>query len=203
MDRFTEPTRAARLFRVMVVVASAVLGISAYLPWCRINGFTYSFFTVDSWKALPITELVIAGTAVVASVVRLRQIKRIALIAGFCGLAVNLGGSVVAARLADVHNSDTYFRLWAVITIRPELGGWLALSASVFLIVGASARWSVRATRIVVPDGLEETPHFEGGVRRGVHVPFEPSPAEVDPPTRRPGLPHLDDVLASPKPPAR
>ena len=77
-----------------------------------------------------------AAGAVVAAMVHLRRIKRIGLIIGTSGLVVNVVGAWVAARLANVRNTDQYFRIWAVITIRPAAGGWLALVTCIVLIAG-------------------------------------------------------------------
>ena len=197
----SEPTRAAKSFRVVVVVGSAALCVSAFLPWCTINGLTYTLFDVDSWKWLPIAELSVAAGAVVAAMVRLRRIKRIGLIVGSSGLVVNVVGAWVAARLANVRNTDQYFRIWAVITIRPAAGGWLALLTCIVLIAGALTRWSVRTTvRVTVPENPDQSPHFEGKAGRRVHVPFDRSQGRGEVEDGRAGLPHLDEVLAPPTP---
>src|ERR1019366_253809 len=123
MNGPTTFTLAAKRFRVLVVVVSAALSVSVFLPWCTLYGFTYTFMGVDDWKVFPIAELVIATGSVVAAMARLSQIKRIGLILGASGLALNISGSVVAARFANVHNGDIYFRLRAVISIGPAGGG--------------------------------------------------------------------------------
>jgi len=197
----TEPTWAARSFRIVVLVGSAALCISAFLPWCTINGLTYTFFDVDSWKWLPIAELGVAAAAFVASLVRLSRIKRIGLIVGSSGLVVNLVGASVAARFANVRNTDQYFRIWAVMSIRPNVGGWIALLTCVAMIVGALTRWSVGTTfRPSVPEPPGESPHFEGKAGKRVHVPFDSSHRTGGTQDGPSGLPRLDDVLAPPTP---
>ena len=98
MERVSQPTQAARWFRVMVIVGVAVLAGSAYLPWCTINGFTYSFFRVDSWKELPIAELVIAGAAVVAEETKLERVWLADTIAALLGDPGRLQRMSAAAR---------------------------------------------------------------------------------------------------------
>jgi hypothetical protein len=138
-----EPTRTAKWFRVLVALGSASLCISAFLPWCRIWGLSYTFFRVDDWKVLPASELGIAAGAVVASLIRLAWIKRIALFLGSTALVLNMVGLFVGAHLANVHNSDPYFRIWAAISVWPELGMWIALLACGLLIVGGLSPWQV------------------------------------------------------------
>jgi hypothetical protein len=142
----TEPTRAAKRFRVVVVLASAAICISVLLPWCRISGFTYTFFGVDSWKVLPIMELVTATGAAFAAIFRLSKIKRIGLFLGGTALVLNVVGAFVAARLANVHNNDPYYRIWAVLSVRPAGGALVALLAASTLIVGGLSRWAVNVS---------------------------------------------------------
>jgi uncharacterized membrane protein len=197
----TEPTRTARRFRVIVVLGSAVLCISVFLPWCRIYGFTYTFFGVDDWKVLPIAELVVATGASVAAMIRLPQIKRIGLLAGGTALALNMVGAVVAGRFANVHNTDLYFRIWAVISIGPAWGGWIALLACGVLIVGALSRWSVCvAIHGTPPAGTGESPHAEDATGENAHVTLRASHDDDLLDTGR-RLPHLNEVLAPPTPP--
>ena len=139
----TEPTRAARTFRVVVILAAGAVCASVRLPWCRISGFNYTFFDVDTWKVLPTMEVVVAVGAAGAALLRLSRIKRIGLFLGATTLVLNLVGAFVAARLANVHNSDPYYRVWAVLSVRPALGAGIALLAAVVLIVGGLSRWAV------------------------------------------------------------
>jgi hypothetical protein len=139
----TEPTRAAKRFRVVVVLASAAIGSSVLLPWCRISGFTYTFVGVDSWKVLPTMELIAATGAASAAIFRLSKIKRIGLFLGSTALVLNVAGAFVAARLANVHNSDPYYRIWAVLSVRPAWGALVALLAASTLVVGGLSRWAV------------------------------------------------------------
>ncbi len=113
------------------------------LPWCKISGFNYTFFDVDTWKVLPTMELVVAIGAAGAALLRLSKIKRIGLFLGATTLVLNLVGAFVAARLANVHNSDPYYRVWAVLSVRPEVGAMIALLGAVVLIVGGLSRWAV------------------------------------------------------------
>jgi hypothetical protein len=92
---------------------------------------------------LPTMELVIAIGAAGAALLRLSKIKRIGLFLGATTLVLNLVGAFVAARLANVHNSDPYYRVWAVLSVRPALGGLIALLAAAILIVGSLSRWAV------------------------------------------------------------
>ncbi len=140
----SEPTRAAKRFRVVVVLGAAAICISIFLPWFRVSGFTYTFFGADSWKALPFTELVVAIGAVAAALLFLPKIKRIGLFLGGTTVVLNAAGAFVAAHLANVHNTDPYYRIWAVLSVRPALGAFVAFLAAIVLIVGSLARWSVR-----------------------------------------------------------
>jgi hypothetical protein len=128
----------------VVILGSAVLCVSVFLPWYRISGFTYTFLDVDTWKVLPIAELVVASGAAIAALIRIAGIKRIGLFLGGTAFALNAGGAFVAGRLANVHNPDPYYRIWAVISIGPAWGGWIALLVCVVLIVGAMSRWPAR-----------------------------------------------------------
>lgn len=138
----TRPTRAARRFQFVVVLGAGVLSISVFVPWYRISGFTYTFFDVDSWRALPITELVLAAGSVVAALIQVARIKRIGLVLGGGALVLNVAGAFAAGRLANIHNPDPYYRIWTVTSIAPAWGGILALVVCAVLIVGASSRWS-------------------------------------------------------------
>jgi hypothetical protein len=153
-----EPTRAAKRFRVLVVLAAAAICVSVRLPWCRISGFNYTFLDVDSWKVLPTMELVIAIGAAGAAILRLSKIKRIALFLGGTTLVLNAVGAFVAARLANVHNTDPYYRIWAVLSVRPALGAFIALGAAFVLMVGGLSRWavgiSVRGTQLSTAKSL-------------------------------------------------
>ncbi len=193
-------TRAAKGFRVVVVLGSVVLSVSVFLPWCRINGFTYTFLTVDSWKALPIAEMVIAAGGALAAVIFLAQIKRIGLFVGGTGFALNLVGSDVAARLANVHNPDPYFRIWAVLTVSPAWGGWIALLTSGILIVGALSRWSARVGTHGSPStGIGESFYSKGSAEDEVHG--IPKQLRADDGSEGSHFLQLDQVLAPAKPP--
>jgi hypothetical protein len=164
------PTRAARRFRVVVILGSAALCGSVFLPWCRINGFTYTFLDVDSWKVLPIAELVVISGAVIAAMIRLARIKRIGLFLGSTALGLNVAGAFVAARFANVHNPDPYFRIWAVLSVGPAWGGWVALLACGVLLVGSLSRWLVCGTILgVAPAGTGASLHSEHTAGGNVH----------------------------------
>jgi hypothetical protein len=130
-----------------VVLGAAALGVSVFLPWCRISGFSYTFLDVDSWRVLPISELVVAGSAAVAAMISVARIKRIGLFLGGVALVLNVVGAFVAARLANVHNNDPYYRIWAVLSVRPALGSGIALLACAVLVVGALSGWPVTIHR--------------------------------------------------------
>jgi len=171
-----------------------------FLPWFTIYGFTYTFFGVDDWKVLPVTELVIATGSAAVAMIYMSHIKRIGLILGGSGLVLNILGSVAAARFADVHNTDTYFRIWAVITVRPAWGGWIALLASGVVFVGALSRWSVWVTlRQTVPPNGNQSSQLE--VSSEEHIPAVLAASQAEEPLDSgPRLPSLDDILASPQP---
>ncbi len=193
-----KPTPAAQWFRVVVIGGSALLSVSVFLPWCRISGLTYTFMRVDDWKALPIAELVVAGAAVLAAMISLNRIKRIGLVLGGTALALNLAGAFVAARLANVHNPDPYFRIWAVITIGPAWGGWLALFTCVILIGGALSRWSARLSYHGPAEGASrsiDSERAEGGDLHGIPKQFRANQADQE---RRSGLPRFGEVWGSP-----
>ena len=195
-----KPSGAAKWFRVVVICGAGVLSLSVVLPWCRISGFTYTFMDVDDWKALPIAELVVSATAVLAALIRLTRIKRIGLFLGGIALALNLAGAFVAARLANVHNPDPYFRIWAVITIVPAWGGWLALLTCVILIGGALSRWPVRVSYHGPAPGAStsiDSEHAAGAEIHGIPKQFN---ADEPAQPRRYGLPRLGEVFASPGP---
>jgi hypothetical protein len=195
----TGPTRAARIFRLVVIGGAVVICGAAFFPWCTINGLTYTFFDVDSWNGLPIAEFVVAAGAVIGSLFFVTRIKRIGLILGSTGLFANVVGAAVAARLANVHNSDQYFRVWAVMSIRPAWGGWLALTASLVVLVGAASRWSSHARQPVVAiDGAPLHDHFEGRAGRTMHVPLDGSRSADPDEEVRTGMPHFDEVIAPP-----
>jgi hypothetical protein len=194
----TEPTGAARRFRVVVILGSAALAASAFLPWCRIWGYTYTFVGVDDLKVLPYAELAIAAGAVVIAMVRLAWIKRTGLFLGGAALALNLVGTFAGARLANVHNADPYFRIWAAISILPEWGLWVALLACVVLIAGGLSRWTVctafRGSHAHVDRPLyAETTAGDPlhGIPRQSRVGFD----DLD---EKSGLPAFDEVLAPP-----
>ncbi len=199
MGRPTEPTRAARWFRVILVLGSAVLCVSVFLPWCRISGFTYTFFAVDSWKVLPIAELVVSTGGIVGAMIRLARIKRIGLVVGGTALALNVVGSFVAARLANVHNTDAYFRIWAVISVAPAWGGWVALLTSCVLIVGSMSRWSVCITIRDTASETSKSPYIAAPTGETVYgVPRQSHADDTDYDESRSRLPRLDEVLAPP-----
>jgi hypothetical protein len=102
----TQPTRAAKRFRVVVVLGAAALCVSAIQPWCRIWGSVYTFVGVDDWRFLPVAEFVIAAGSALIAVIHLAWIKRIGLVLGASALVLNVVGVVAGARLANVHNSD-------------------------------------------------------------------------------------------------
>jgi hypothetical protein len=146
---------------VVVVLGSAALCVSVFLPWCRISGFTYTFLDVDSWRALPIAEVVVAGGSAAAAMISLSRIKRIGLFLGGVGLLLNLVGAFVAARLANVHNGDPYYRIWAVLSVRPAWGGEIAFLTSGVLIIGALSGWPVTISHRPTPAGTGTTLHPE------------------------------------------
>ncbi len=165
----TEPTGAAKRFRVVVVLGSAALCVSIFLPWCSISGFTYSFLDVDSWRALPIAEVVVAAGAAIAAVTCLSKIKRIGLLLGGSALVLNLAGAFVAAHLANVHNNDPYYRIWAVLSVRPAWGGGIAILASVILLVGALSGWTVQITHRQSPAVTGTMAHSESAPVDALH----------------------------------
>jgi hypothetical protein len=175
MGGLAEPTRAAKRFRAVVVVGCGALCVSVFLPWCKVWGVTYTFLDVDDWKALPMAELVIAGGGVVVAMIHLAWIKRIGLVVGLCALTINAVGMVVGARLADVHNTDPYFRIWAAISVLPQLGLWIALVACVALIMGALSGWPVSiAVRGTPPDRARPL-HYVSATSNDVHgIPIQP-----------------------------
>ncbi len=142
----TQPTRAAKRFRVVVLLGAAALCISAYQPWSRIWGLTYTFVNVDDWRFLPMAELVVAAGSVVIAVVHLGWIRRTGLVLGASALVLNVVGVVAGARLANVHDSDPYFRIWAATSVVPERGLWIALLTCAVLIAGALSGWSATTT---------------------------------------------------------
>ena len=177
----TEPTRAAKSFRVVVVLASAAICSSVLLPWCRISGFTYTFIGVDSWKVLPIMELIAAIGAASAAIVRLSKIKRIGLFLGSTALALNVVGAFVAARLANVHNTDPYYRIWAVLSVRPAWGALVALFAAGTLIVGGLSRWAVNMSVHSTQVGMAKSLYSESATTttNALHgIPRQLFPAE-------------------------
>ncbi len=175
----TEPTRAAKRFRVVVLFASAAIAISVRLPWCRISGFTYTFIGVDSWKVLPITELAVATGAAGAAILRLPKIKRIGLFLGGSALVLNVVGAFVAARLANVHNTDPYYRIWAVLSVRPAPGLLVALLGAIILIVGGLSRWAVGRSVRDIHLGTVKSHHSERTTTDALHgIPRQPFPAE-------------------------
>lgn len=194
----TEPTRAARRFRVVVILGSAALAVSAFLPWCRIWGYNYTFVGVDDLKVLPYAELVIAAGAVVTSMLRLAWIKRTGLVLGGTALTLNLVGTFAGARLANVHDADPYFRIWAAISVLPQLGLWVALLACIVLIAGGLSRWTVctafrgnhaEVHRSLYPATTTGDPLH--GIPRQSRVGFD----DLD---EKSGLPAFDEVLAPP-----
>ena len=171
----TEPTRTARRFRVVVALGSTALSISVFLPWCRIWGYKYTFFGVDHWKALPVAEIVIAAGGVVVAMIRLVWIKRIAPFVGGSAFALNMVGLFVGARLANVHNADPYFRIWAAISVWPEPGLWVAWLASAVLIVGGLSRWSVStAVRDHAPSTARPLAHTTTDRDEMYGIPMQP-----------------------------
>jgi len=193
-------TWAARAFKVVILAGCALLWESVSHPWLTINGLTYTFLDVDSWKVLPVAELVVVAGGGLAAVVASKHVKRIGLVIGFSALTLNVVGAVVAARLADIHNSDQYFRLQAIMTIRPDWGGWAALGTCVVLIVGSASRWSARVSAPRADRAFDGGTEFEGRVGHHAHVPLTMSDVADEAESRSYGLPHLDDVLAPPKP---
>ena len=194
----TEPTRAARRFRVVVILGSAALAVSAFLPWCRIWGYTYTFVGVDKLKFLPYGELVIAAGAVVIVMVRLAWVKRTGLFLGGMALMLNAVGVFAGARLANVHNADPYFRIWAAISVLPQPGLWVTLVACLVLIAGGLSRWTVctafRGSHAEVSRSLYSaapTGDPLHGIPRQARVGFD----DLD---EKPGLPAFDQVLAPP-----
>ena len=192
-------TWAARAFAVVVLAGCAALGLSAYRPWLTINGATYTFFDADGWKPLPIAELVVAAGGALAVLIAVRHVRRIGLAVGVGALALNVIGAVAAARLANIHNPDQYFRTSAILTMRPAWGGWMALIVCFTLIVGASSRWSAVASRPGRTDRSDEPIEFEGSSGHHTFVSLNELYHADQPVSRAPGLPHLDDVLAPPR----
>jgi len=175
----SEPTRAAKRFRVVVILGSAAICFSALLPWCRISGFTYTFFGVDSWKALPITELVVAIGAAGAALIFLPKIKRIALFLGGMTVVLNAVGAFVAAHLANVHNTDPYYRIWAVLSVRPAWGAFVALLTAAILIVGGLSRWAVKISVRSAVGGSGKPLTSESLMSDALHgIPRQPFAAE-------------------------
>ncbi|HUI02367.1 MAG TPA: hypothetical protein VLZ77_02415 [Acidimicrobiales bacterium] len=192
-------TWAARTFALVVLVGCAALGLSANRPWLTINGVTYTFFNADGWKALPLAELVVAAGGAVATLIAVRQVKRIGLAIGFAALLVNVVGAVVAARLANIHNADQYFRTSADLTMRPAWAGWMALATCAVLLVGASSRWSAQGPRTGQAARLPERVSFEGSAGQQTYVSLQDLYHSEEPTAGRTGLPTLDDVLAPPR----
>jgi hypothetical protein len=194
------PSRAAKWFRLVVIAGAAVLSLSVVLPWCRISGFTYTFLGVDSWKALPVAEVAVSAIAALAAMISLNQIKRIGLLLGGTALVLNLAGAFVAARLANVHNPDVYFRIWAVITIVPAWGGWLALLTCTVLIWGALSRWSVRVSYQGTAQEVSRSIDSERAASGEIHGIPKQFEADEGAQERRYGLPRLGEVFGSPGP---
>lgn len=196
----SKATWAARAFKLIILVGCALLWESASHPWMTINGSTYTFFDVDGWKALPIAELVVVTGGGLAALVASKYVKQIGLVIGFSALALNIVGAVAAARLGNIHNSDQYFRLQAIMTIRPAWGGWLAMATCVALIIGAASRWSARVSASRNGKTFEGEMEFEGRIGHRAHVPLALSHEADDVvETHAYGLPRLDDVLAPPR----
>jgi len=170
----TEPTRAAKRFRVVVVLGCGALCISVFLPWCKVWGVSYTFLSVDDWKALPMAELVMAGGGVVVAVIRVAWIKRVGFVVGLSALTINAVGTFVGARLANVHNTDPYFRIWAAISVLPQWGLWIALLACAALIMGALSGWPVSvAVRGTPPEARPL--HHVSATGNDVHgIPIQP-----------------------------
>jgi hypothetical protein len=194
----TEPTRAARRFRVVVILGSAALAASAFLPWCRIWGYNYTFVGVDDLKVLPYAELVIAAAAVVTAMIHLAWIKRTGLFLGATALPLNLVGVFAGARLANVHNADPYFRIWAAISVLPQLGLWVALLACGVLIAGGLSRWTVCTAFRTSHGHVDKSVHSETSGGDPLHgIPRQPR-VGFDDLDDKSSLPRFDDVLAPP-----
>ena len=133
-------TLAAKGFVVVVLVGCGALAFSASRPWLTINGVTYTFFNADGWKALPTAELAVAAGGALAALMAVRHVRRIGLAIGLTALVLNVVGAVVAARLANIHNPNQYFRTSAILTMRPNWAGWMALLVCVALILGSASR---------------------------------------------------------------
>jgi hypothetical protein len=181
---------------VILVTGSAVVAASVFLPWVTIYGYTYTFFGVDGWKALPIAQLiVVAGGVVVAALGSLHRVKLIGAIAGGSILLLDFVGAFAAAKLADVHSAN---RVAAAITIGPAWGGWLGLLACGVVLVGALSSWPAVLT---VPDAPESPPlsDDESSVSPPPYSAFPINAPAIDSEEGEPPLPHLDKVLAPPK----
>jgi len=183
MARPRETTPAARRYRLVLTAAGGVLAVAVFLPWCRVDGYPFTFYDADRLKALPVAELVVVGAAVVAGWVSLSRIKRIGRVAGVTVFACNVFGAVTAARLADVHNGSTYFRIQAAITLTPQWGAWVALVAGAVVVLGAMSNWPATLPAAVFPT----TDHGPDDVVDGEDL-------ALDIP-----LPHMDDVLGPPR----
>ncbi|MGA2519796.1 MAG: hypothetical protein ABSG81_03145 [Acidimicrobiales bacterium] len=179
-----EPTRAARRFRAVVVAGAAVIAATVFLPWASVSGYTYTFLGVDSWKVLPVGELVVVAAGAIASMVWLGHVKRIGLLVGGAVLVLDTAGWFAAARLADVHNTDTYFRIWAAITVRPAWAGWIGVAAGFCLLTGAAANWAPLRSE----PGPDTTP--AGSLR--------PGPGDLPDPPELPRLSDLPDMVVRP-----
>jgi hypothetical protein len=208
---------------VVLVAGLAVIGATVFLPWLSIYGYSYSFLNVDSWEVLPVAQLVVVLGAGVGAFVSLHHVKRIGVLAGGSVLLLNIVGAIAGAQLANVHNTDQYFRIWAVLTVRPEWGGWLGLLACGVVLIGARSNWTAVLT---VPDmSLHEDNSLseESSSSARANSCADPeSPCSLgQPETQAPSvpiatvddgdlhereslsLPHLDEVLALPKRPDR
>jgi hypothetical protein len=197
----TEPTGAARRFRVVVILASAALAASAFLPWCRVWGYTFTFVGVDHLKVLPYAELALAAGAVVIAMIRLPWIKRTGLFLGGTALALNLVGTFAGARLANVHDADPYFRIWAAISVLPELGLWVALLACLILIAGGLSRWTVCTAFRANHTESHRLPYSEIPTGDPLHGIPRQSRVGSDDLDEKSGLPAFDDVLSPPTSP--
>jgi hypothetical protein len=175
----SEPTRAAKRFRVVVLLGSAAICVSVLLPWCKISGFTYTLLAVDSWKVFPFTELVVAIGSAGAALIFLSKIKRIGLFLGAMTVVLNAVGAFVAAHLANVHNSDPYYRIWAVLSVRPAWGAFVAWLAAIVLIVGGLSRWAVRVSVRTTVGGSGKSLYSESLMNDVLHgIPRQPFAAE-------------------------
>ena len=184
----------------MVLAGCGALALSASRPWLVINGATYTFFNADGWKALPVAELVVAGGGALATLIGLRYVRRVGLAIGVGALVLNVVGAVVAARLANIHNPNQYFRTSAILSMRPAWGGWMALGICVTLIIGASSRWSAAASGPEKAVRADEPVYFEGAAGQHTFLSLsELYHADETSASPAPGLPRLDDVLAPPR----